>query len=251
LHSRAVSEVVSGIVLFAVVLALSLALFLYTMTYLDYTKISTEYGYVKTIFNKIGDAITGSQPGFTIELTYPHEATALGYGFKPLNATIVLGDGTVNRTVNIAGCYVLEARVRGSIVSSPQPVIIRGVNETIVNDLSLVPLIYEYYSNGSSILVIDTCRIYYYVKAVNNTYSMTIMIHNFTSINDVEKPPLIYGQGHIVVSTLSTTKLAEYTNISTISVTLPDSTTIGLNPPKGINFTNVKVVVRNIGVLIG
>jgi len=250
LHSRAVSEVVSGIVLFAVVLALSLALFLYTMTYLDYTKASTEYGYVKTIFNKIGDAITGPRSSFTIELTYPHEAVALGYRFKPLNITIVLGDGAVNRTVNIAGCYVLEARVRESVVSSPQPVIIRGVNETIVNDLSLVPFIYEYYSNGSSILVIDTCRIYYYVKAVNNTYSMTIMIHNFTSINSVEKPPLIYGQGHIVISTLSTTTLAEYANISTISVTLPDSTTIDLNP-KGINFMNVKVAVRNIGVLIG
>jgi len=250
LHSRAVSEVVSGIVLFAVVLALSLALFLYTMTYLEYTKVSTEYGYVKTVFNKIGDAITGSQSSFTIELTYPHEAVALGYGFKPLNITIVLGDGAVNRTVNIAGCYVLKAGVRGSVVSSPQPAIIRGVNETIVNDLSLVPLIYEYYSNGSSILVIDTCRIYYYVKAVNNTYSTTIMIHNFTSINDVEEPPLIYGQGHIVVSTLSTKTLAEYTNISTISIKLPDSTTRDLNTT-GINFMDVKVVVRNIGVLIG
>jgi len=217
LRSRAVSEVVSGIVLFAVVLVLSLALFLYTMTYLDYAKASTEYGYVKTVFNRIGDAIAGPQSDFTIELTYPHEAVALGYGFKPLNITIALGD----KTVNIAGCYVLKAGVRGSVVSSPQPVVIRGVNETIVNDLSLVPLIYEYYSNGSSILVIDTCRIYYYVKAVNNTYSMTIMIHNFTSINSVEKPPLIYGQGHIVISTLDTTTLAEYTNISTIRITLP------------------------------
>ncbi|ACL10494.1 hypothetical protein DKAM_0165 [Desulfurococcus amylolyticus 1221n] len=247
--SRAVSEILAGVILFTVVTLISLAIFFYAIFYVDYAKALTEYGYAVSMFNNIAEAIiTRFTNNTAMDFTYPHEAVSIGYSYRDVNLSIILRDAGNNSLIwslNITRCYVLRAGVPRPVVTSSTPVKLRGDNITVVNDINTVPLIYEYYSNGWSILVLDLCRIYYSIKSLNNTRMLEVWLFNLTGVNGEDIPPMVTGQGHIVV--LPRVRDIVFSNVKATITPLDQTVTSGFPAV----FTTVVIRFVNIGVLIG
>lgn len=248
-NRRTVSEIIAGVILFAVVTMISLTIFFYTVFYVDYAKALTEYGYVVSMFNNIAEAIiTGSTNNTAMDFTYPHEVVSLGYSYRDVNLSIILRDAVNNSLIwslNTTRCYVLRAGVPRPVVTSSNPVKLRGDNITVVNDIKSVPFIYEYYFNGWSMLTLDLCRIYYSIKSLNNTRILEIWLFNLTSVNSEDTPPMVTGQGHIVV--LPRVREIVFSNVNA-TITPPDQTVTSGFPAV---FTTAIIRFVNIGVLIG
>ncbi|ADV64603.1 hypothetical protein [Desulfurococcus mucosus] len=247
--TRAVSEVVAAVILFTVAVAISLAVFFYTAFYTDYVKALTEYGHVKTVLWNIADVIStqGYMDNRVLEYRYPHEVASIGYEFKRVNLTVnlTLSNGSTV-TVSRGGCYVLKAAVARPVLTNMQPTLLRGVNETLVNDTLLVPSLYEYYSNGWSILVLDACRIYYSVKNIGGSLSLELFFFNFTSVNNEYQPPLVTGQGYLVVSPVIRV-ISENYNVT--SVTVNGAPLPGI--PSNTILYKATIYVVNTGIMIG
>lgn len=251
--AKGIGEAISLLVLFTVVLAISLSIYFYTMFYTDQAKALLEYVYVKTMFNKLADAIVEKwRSNYTNEYSYPHELVALGY--EPKNTgyklNITLGGNNSSRVIDAVGCSILKALIMKPVVSNLNPLIVRGVNYSIVRDVELIPLVYEYYANGSSILVLDTCRAYYTINLIGGEEYLEIAVFNLTGPGGLGYPRVV-GQGLLAVS-FSTRILAEDYNVRSVRLeSINPDLTEEIKPIKSQAFTRVTITVVEVQVFIG
>lgn len=258
MHPRAISEIVSGIILFAVVLTVTLAVFFYTAMYIDNVKASTEYGYVKTVFTKMGMGIKELLGSTRLEYTYPHETIGIGYMAK--NTTIILEVGTSsNNPENITllnKCYILTGTTMRSLLPPGTPRIILGSNKSLVDSVNEIPLIYEYYSNGSTTIIFDVCRLYYVLEVEasggSNYSSLTIILFNLTSIDSVELPPKVTGQGYLFISRRQEDdEVITFYNITRLNLYV-NGEKINMLERAGIQSASLlKIAIKPIRILIG
>ncbi|MCI4462522.1 MAG: hypothetical protein JHC12_06205 [Thermogladius sp.] len=212
---RGLSELVSTIIVFSVVLTISVSGFLYAMYYLDQNQAAVEYGFIKSVFRNI--AVTDIDHAIRLDYRYPYNYVAIGYKLTSTNVTFVIG----NTTITFLNTTCLTASVRRPLAQGFS--MVYGVNKSIVESDTPYMLVYEYYESGATTLVLDPSPITFKVVYVNSTQGTYTILYftlvNFTGLNNPAGPPEIYGQGYMVVKHDPSKDLYfKYTNITTVAV---------------------------------
>jgi len=151
---KLVGELVSSIIIFATVLSVSLVAFFATMSTLEYSSVSAEYGYMKSNLVNLANNIPDLLDGGTFSLSVPSRYVGIGY----LNLTdkrltlIVAGNITIDE--NPIAIYIRPGK---PIANTNMTVF--GVDAYVVNNPLFVAKVDELYVNGETRAVLDTARI--------------------------------------------------------------------------------------------
>lgn len=250
---RGLSEAVSAVILFAVTLSISIAGFMYVMFYLDRNQASVEFGYVKSVFRNI--AVSALEQPFKLEYSYPFNYVSIGFATRPFNLTLVVN----NTRVVVGNITALTAVVRRNLVQGFN--LVYGVNSSLLPSGHPGMLVYEYYQQGASVLVLDPSVVTYQVVYVNSTLGVkarvTFMVSNFTGLNRPDRPPEVYGQGLLVLRHDPSRDIdLVYTNVTSLSIYIngkqvqlpPDIQTALSSSSYGVE---VELRVVEIGVMVG
>ncbi|WP_440059712.1 hypothetical protein ACSU1N_00715 [Thermogladius sp. 4427co] len=254
---RGVSEVISAVIIASAILAISLSGYLFVTYYNELSRASIEYGYIKSVFKSITQTSLGQV--FRLEYRYPYNYLSLGYSVSRTNITISVSlEGGGVRNLTISNLVRLTAGVRKPIVNTPS--IIYGDNTSLIQPTKTPFLIYEYYSNGWSRIVVDPSIIGYEIVNITSPQGTRVEVYftlvNFTGLNNPTGPPEIYGQGYLVLSHDPSRDIAYvFTGVSGVKI-LYNNSEIAI--PKQVadifsSRASITLVVRiiNIGVLIG
>ncbi|MCD6301877.1 MAG: hypothetical protein J7L82_07415 [Staphylothermus sp.] len=104
--------------------------------------------------------------GGSYTLSYP--GLRMGIGWREQGYIEVYINGGLSHNLS---CIAVYSKIDRPIVTTKH--IVYGINSTLVNDTRLLPKVMEFYEDGSTYILLDTCRLLYQVDKVT-TYTGTI-----------------------------------------------------------------------------
>ncbi|MEL9909202.1 MAG: hypothetical protein QXP97_06060 [Desulfurococcus sp.] len=257
-NRRAVSEIIAGVILFAVIITISLSAFFYIMAYIDQMKASTEYGYIKTLFTRLAYNIENFMNDMKLEYVYPHEVSAIGFTYSNVNISLLITDSTGSKSIKLMdGCYELVGATRRSLIPTSEPRIITGLNTSLVDDIYKIPLVYEYYNNGETRIAFNLCRVFYIFRLENASgqfidTQLTLILFNITSIDNIALPPKVTGQGYLFISRSQNDDITSiFSNVTSVIIEIDKDKLDLLKQVGAQNITSLKILIKPIRILIG
>ncbi len=206
-----ISESISLIILVAVVLAVSMALFYSTMFVTSTTRTVLEYGQVKSMLKdiavaKLDDILQGAL------ITYHLNYKTMGIGYRKLDTTITITItqyGGTHYNLSIDSFYTIYGR-SSKVILKGRNILYGEPEPLIVNKTDQLPFIVEYNTNAGSVIELSINKILYKVFRAStiNGSSLTIRLMIVRIIK-----PIIHGQYILrVYSILNTTYSETYQN---------------------------------------
>lgn len=251
---RGLSESITTLIIAGTIIMVSLTIFYYSLANLQQAALSSEYGYVRSIFLGIADSIPDIIQGGTYGARLPSRMVGVGYIYEVNDfINIIIFNNTevlINYTDNP---MALHASTYASLVVSERTVY--GVDQAIVNETSLIPYIREYYLNGVTHLTLDTTRfyvkIYEYDTANKHVYVINVLYVKLTVKIQSSKPvqiavslgPDIVNEHYVSITDL---RLIRIRNGIVKEIGLFD---LIPNPQPGSDYV-VNLVVKNIIVVL-
>jgi len=156
---RGVSEAISTIIIAGTVIMVSLTVFYYSLVNLQQATLSTEYGYIRSVFLGLADSFPDIIEGGSYGARIPSRMVGVGYiNLTDTTIRLVVMNGS-NVLINYSDTpMALHASTYASLIVNER--IVYGRDDLVVNETSLIPFIREYYSEGATHLVFDTARFY-------------------------------------------------------------------------------------------
>lgn len=163
---RAISEILTLVIITAALVAIASAIFIFTFTQIEQTRRGLEYGFARTQLISIATRLPDIIRGSTIEARYSSQVVS--FGFREPKCELYLDITFANGTkVSIPiKNYVVAVGTMHPIVTNPR----RGLleNYTIVRDMGSVISIDEFFENGYTYTEIFPAGV------VHKSYNITI-----------------------------------------------------------------------------
>ncbi|MEZ0393806.1 MAG: hypothetical protein ABWK00_01990 [Desulfurococcaceae archaeon] len=254
---RGLGEILSVVVIFAAILAASLAIYLASLRYSETSVASAEYGEAKNVLVDLAARLPQLAAGGSLQYSYLHSLASIGfqqYGTITIDVTFSNGS-TTSLTLRTTA---LVARVRGNLVPPGQHIVF-GCGPPAVDNPAGVPCVWENYSDGWTYAVLETARAYYRAYSLN--YSgvlqqfVDIIVFNFSGPGGGS--PLAYGQGVLRASldpSRDVALLKYLENVSKVVIVTPgglarlDGTTA---PQLNWGAVTLRVYIYQVEVVIG
>lgn len=248
---KSITHALTTMIIYSTIVFLSVFMALY-MTYTSLQSVSsTEYFYIRQAFQSVSlniPIIINPMGGGTYAISYP--ALRMGIGWREQGNIQVYINGTLSLSLS---CKSIYSKIDKPIITSRHNVY--GVNNIIVNDTRLLPRVVEYYENGSTYIVLDTCRFLYQVDRVASYGKTTYYVRLFY-VNLIPHIQTKYGnKAHIIklyVQESPTVKNYENVYGLLIRFNYDDEVyeispgDLGVSPP--IELT---IIIYNVGVEVG
>ncbi len=212
---RAVSETISTIIIYSVLVALALFMSIYVLHSATSGVASTEYFYVRQLFQSSAQnipEIVNPLSGGTYTISYP--GIRMGIGWMSYGSITLVINNTVEYKLP---CTAIYSKIDTAIITSRK--IVYGVDELIVNDTRLMPRVVEYYHEGSTYIRLDTCRILLYktriLRGNTTVYYVRVFFINITPIASFKE----YGRIHTLRYYFSSTpRLMSFDNVMGLNI---------------------------------
>ncbi len=262
---KAISEIISTIIIMGTIIAISLTIFYYSMYILSDSIVSTEFGYDKSIILNIASNTNLFLQGNSYVATIPGQYVGIGYVYHKnsiyINLTI---NNLYEETINI------DTNISSLILSAPKAFvteykIVYGLNNNntcpfIVDNIKYLPCVKEYFSNGKSYVELDYMRIYKTVYLVgagtpNERYLVRLIYIDLVPILLSSSPRRIivtpsgeiYSQTFNDVTDLQIILFNNSTNTITTAINLDDIIP-NRNPAIPVDVT---IVINRLNVVLG
>ncbi|MEL9909201.1 MAG: hypothetical protein QXP97_06055 [Desulfurococcus sp.] len=150
---KSVSETVSTIILTSLIVGILLAILPYTYNLHAFQNNVVEYMYYRQVFVSIANILPLVLQGGEYEVSIPSNYMSVGYTSVGMISLFLNSSITPNLTIPC------NALMTSSYISATTGRVY-GVENIVVNDTRLIPLVREKRINGSQYLLLDTCRVY-------------------------------------------------------------------------------------------
>jgi len=175
---RLISEVTSTIIVMSIITGLILALIPYIYGLTIAQNNAVEYTYLRQVFLEIANALPLVTNGAEYTVLVPSNYATLGY--MNIGSIILFTNSSTTPDLMI-NCTALSSTGALSITGKNQ---VYGVEDAVVNDTRLIPAVYEKRTNGSSYLLLDTCRVYLDIEVTEDKggrmYYYRFIFYNLT-----------------------------------------------------------------------
>jgi len=149
------SEIVSAIVIFAIAISVSITIFMVTMSSLQYSSLSAEYGYMKSNLVSLANSIPDLLDGGTFSLSVPSQYVGIGYlKLTDKRIQLIVANNTVIDE------YPVAIYIRPGSPTATTNNTVFGRDDYIVNNPLFVAKVDEVYVNGETRVILDTARIF-------------------------------------------------------------------------------------------
>lgn len=207
---RGISEVVSLVIIAAVIVAVSLTIFLYAYWNTQQANIVGEYSYTRSLLQAVQTNVEGILRGGVFERRYPGQNTMFGSRTMSCALTArLIFNSTTEKNLTVEN-RVLRIGTRFPVVSSPRPKNIDSYK--IIADPKFFFEVYEYYENGWSYADLIPSGIFVYRYVLNTTVSAI----NKTEVGLILLNTTHYGSAYVRVK-LDFSEV--YTGISRLVIT--------------------------------
>lgn len=143
---KAIGEIVTLVIITAVLVAIASAIFIFTFTHVEQTRRGLEYSFARTQLMNVATRLPDIIRGSSIEARYSSQAVSFGFRAPKcglyLNATFANGT-TVSIPVKN---YVVAVGTMHPIVTNPRKGLLE--NYTVVRDMGGVIVADEFFENG-------------------------------------------------------------------------------------------------------
>jgi len=177
---RSESTAITVIVIYSVMLALSLLLSAYALFSSLEAVSRAEYMYYRQAFQAAAlniPRVASPLGGGSFSVSLP--SMKMGVGWMAVGEVEVFVNATLVARMQCLGVY---SRFDGAITTSRK--LVYGSDRVLVDDMRLIPRLVEYYSDGGTYLVMDTCRVLYQIDRVGEAgrvaYYLRIIYINLT-----------------------------------------------------------------------
>jgi hypothetical protein len=245
---KAISEVITTIIVYSTLVALALFMSVYIFYNATEGIASTEYYYVRQIFQSSASnipVIVNPLSGGTYIVSYP--GLRMGIGWKHYGDIELYINGS--KTLNLP-CMSIYSMIDKPIITHRR--LLYGVDELFVNDTRLLPRAVEYYANGSTFIELDTCRLLASIMRVGKgglvTYYVRLFYINITPIAKFQG----FGRVHTLRFYHRTSPIVlNYDNVYGLLIRFKINNTtkditpgdLGIAPP-----IYLSIIIYNIGV---
>jgi len=179
---RAVSDTISMLIMYSAILIISLLMSMYAFYNSAQAVSSSEYLYYRQAFQSIAlniPVIVNPYGGGSYTVSFPK--VRMGIGWMKYGGINIYVNGTLVQNLS---CTAIYTKIDGAISTVRRNVY--GLNKGLVEDIRLVPRVSEYYRDGSTYLVLDSCRVLYYLDRVGRyggtTYYLRLIYVNMNPI---------------------------------------------------------------------
>ena len=251
---KAVSEVVSTLIVSGTIIVVSLIIFFYALYNVQSSINSAEFGYIRTVFYSIATNIPNIVEGGSFGANTPSRIVGIGYiNLSDVTIHISIENETTTLLDYASTPKALEATAYAALITSNTT--LYGCNCYIVNDTGLLSRIQALYYGGATHLRLDTARVYiriYLFKEDSVTRYVVNILYLELKPEIISTHPtrlVVYASKNIVSKTYSNISNIEitYTNTSgTYTTTLHD-----LLPSLSSNdIVDANIVVKEVSVVI-
>jgi len=246
---KLVSEVMSTIMIFAIVLGISLLSFMITLSMLANTAQTAEYGYVKTIFLNFANSIPDLLEGGSYAASIPSRNVGIGY----VNFTDMVFE------LEAAGKLLVRDYPIAIYVKPSTPVVtvnrtLYGVNSYVVDNPLHLARVEELYVRGENRIVLHTVRaytrIYLYQSGSESRYVVYVTYVRLKPVTVSTQP------SRIVVNVESSSEVVEVVDLNSLTsgdvmvIRVGGSTVYTLNrnslTQANTVYVNVKVITLRV-----
>lgn len=154
---KAISETVSTMIIFSIIVVVIILIFMTSLTLLSFTTQTAEYGYVKTVFINLANSLPDLLEGGSYGAQLPSKIIGLGY--MKLNNTF-FSIKIINDEVYRDQPVIIYGNSTRPIVTFNRTLFGRNENKSVVNETIVLGRVYEEYYEGSgtSYIKLDTAR---------------------------------------------------------------------------------------------
>lgn len=159
IYLKSISETISTLIIAGTVIIISITVFYFSLANLQQATLSSEYGYIRSVFLGLADSFPDILEGGSYGARLPSRMVGIGYiNYSDTLIKVMILNGTDTLLEYSDTPLALYASAYASLVVRERTVY--GRDDLVVDETLLLPFIREYYSNGATYLVFDTARFY-------------------------------------------------------------------------------------------